>query len=394
MATHAQNISNLENAVFGEQVRRSMVELFEEDYSLVKKAIGFGTDINSPTSSTVGYYDGNLYINSDTMDIWEMDGYGWHIVGNVKSIKDITVVESQLDDGFNVITITLTNGTTKTVNIKNGSKGSTGIGVADVVDNGDGTFRLKLEDGTITPSTIATIQGEQGIQGIQGIQGVAGKGVTSITSIDAGKNHTLVANFTDGTSNNITTLRDGSDGTGSGDMTKATYDVNDNGIVDYAEALKDNLGNVLTYADVANKATKATTLAGYGITDAVQAPTSEGTAGQALITDGAGGRSWGDVSSLINDVNASEFKVTSKKLFLADDITKKLPTQFLGSISGAIATFTDPSIGTKDYMFDIYCSNSERYIKSQSTSGNTLTVEFNDSVVGMVCVAVAIEKGV
>lgn len=54
-------------------------------------------------------------------------------------------------------------------------------------------------------------------------------------------------------------------GGGEGDMTKAVYDTNDDGVVNAADqATKDGSGNVIT----TTYAAKATTLSGYGITDA------------------------------------------------------------------------------------------------------------------------------
>lgn len=54
-------------------------------------------------------------------------------------------------------------------------------------------------------------------------------------------------------------------GGGEGDMTKAVYDTNDDGVVNAADqATKDGSGNVIT----STYAAKATTLSGYGITDA------------------------------------------------------------------------------------------------------------------------------
>ena len=55
----------------------------------------------------------------------------------------------------------------------------------------------------------------------------------------------------------------------------------------------------------------------------------------------------------------------------------------------------DAKIGGSDvYLTDIYCSDSARYIKSQSVSGNTLTVTFDDSVEGTTCVLQLFKKGV
>ena len=109
----------------------------------------------------------------------------------------------------------------------------------------------------------------------------------------------------------------------------------------------------------------------------------------------SGGGSGGDgyITSVSND-----FTVVNKKLSLSNDVTTKLSKvgeQILGTVSGNTATFTDAKIGGSDvYLTDIYCSDSERYIKSQSVSGNTLTVTFDDSVAGTTCVLQLFKKGV
>ena len=86
------------------------------------------------------------------------------------------------------------------------------------------------------------------------------------------------------------------------------------------------------------------------------------------------------------------------KLDLGTDITTKLSKvgeQILGVVSVDTATFTDARIGGSDiYLTDIYCSDSARYIKSQSVSGNVLTVTFDDSVASATCVAQLYKKGV
>ena len=99
MATHQANIDNLRTATLGEQVRGSMIQLFEEDYNLVKRGINVGTAVTSASSSTAGYYDGNLYINSATLDVWECNGSVWIRQGNLKGIADITETISPVDGG-------------------------------------------------------------------------------------------------------------------------------------------------------------------------------------------------------------------------------------------------------------------------------------------------------
>ena len=120
-----------------------------------------------------------------------------------------------------------------------------------------------------------------------------------------------------------------------------------------------------------------------------------------------GGGSGGDgyITSVSND-----FNVINKKLSLSNDVTTKLSklnsdgtlnsddvkfNQIIVTGSGNTATFTDAKIGSStSYLSEVYCSDSERYIKSQSVSGNTLTVTFDDSVAGTTCVLQLFKKGV
>ena len=111
------------------------------------------------------------------------------------------------------------------------------------------------------------------------------------------------------------------------------------------------------------------------------------------IEESGGSGGDGYITSVSND-----FNVVNKKLSLSNDVTTKLSKvgeQILGTVSGNTATFTDAKIGGSDvYLTDIYCSDSARYIKSQSVSGNVLTVTFDDSVAGTTCVLQLFKKGV
>ena len=82
------------------------------------------------------------------------------------------------------------------------------------------------------------------------------------------------------------------------------------------------------------------------------------------------------------------------KLDLGTNVTTKLSVQKAMTPSGNQATLTDTTYigGSVDYLITIYCSDGNRYIKSQSISGNTLTVEFDDSVVGETVIAEFLRK--
>lgn len=87
MATHEQNIEALRTAVYGASVRNAMVELFEEDYMLVKDTITFGTAITSESSSIVGYTDGSVYVNTNTWNVYQCNGIKWILKGNIRGPK-------------------------------------------------------------------------------------------------------------------------------------------------------------------------------------------------------------------------------------------------------------------------------------------------------------------
>ena len=88
---------------------------------------------------------------------------------NGAGILDITqTTASSEDDGFNIVTVRLTDGSSMEFKIKNGSKGSTG-------EKGDqGIQGPKGEQGIQGPQGLKGDKGEQGIQGIKGEKGDPG----------------------------------------------------------------------------------------------------------------------------------------------------------------------------------------------------------------------------
>lgn len=110
----------------------------------------------------------------------------------------------------------VTNNTWKNVGRIQGPKGDTGDTGAkgDTGDKGD---------------TGAT--GPKGDPGTDGTDGVS----PSVSTSKSGKITTVT--ITDATGDHIFTINDGADGTGTGDMVKATYDADNDGIVDDAAAL-------------------------------------------------------------------------------------------------------------------------------------------------------------
>ena len=165
-----------------------------------------------------------------------------------------------------------------------GDKGDTGnpnITVTATVDSGSGTPDVEVtKGGTLENPTFALAfsnlkgtkgdtgdtgatgpkgdkgdtgdtgpKGDKGDKGNKGDTGATGRGVSSITMSGSGKTHPITATYTDGTSETVGTVRDGEDGQGSGDMTKAQYDPQNHGYVDAAGSVTDGT-NSLTYAEI------------------------------------------------------------------------------------------------------------------------------------------------
>lgn len=360
MATHAQNIANLRNAVYGEQVRGSMIELFEEDYNLVKDGVGVGTDVSSSSSSTTGFSDGAVYINNSTWHLFKLEGTAWADKGVIQ--------------------------------------GTQGESVTGAVDNGDGTFYLTLSDGTRTGdiATIQGIQGPTGPQGPAGSTGPAGRSVTSITMSGTGKSHPVTATYSDGSTQLVGTVQDGADGQGTGDMSKATYDPNNHGYVDAAAGVTDGT-NTLTYATLNGKADAATTLAGYGITDAytkteadnkfMDLPAASVTSGKVATSDGSGGFTWATPSSgvttyaALTDTDVSgaatgsymKYDGTNTKWVVDNDLKSKVQNlDSNGNIDYSKVTGT-PIIGTGSLTLDQNGGNITSF-SANSTSNQTFSV--------------------
>lgn len=135
--------------------------------------------------------------------------------------------------------------------------------------NDDGKLILTRYDGVVIDCGVARgpqgiqgetgPQGEQGLQGIQGIQGETGpqgatgpKGETGpqgpvgpapeVTVSRVGKVTTVTIG------DKSFTINDGADGSGAGDMLKATYDNDGNGIVDDSEKLEGHAASYFAQA--------------------------------------------------------------------------------------------------------------------------------------------------
>ena len=418
--------------------------------------IKFGTAVNSPTDPITGYAENTVYLNVNTGIMWRLEGGSWVKKGTFKSIDSISLsATSGLIDTY---TITFTDGSISNFDVKNGADGKSITGITktstsgnvdhydvdlsdgstingfDVTNGTDGTngksianislastsgnvknYDVFLDDGTKTPTGFSVEDGASSYLHIRYSSSFDGTGMVT-TPTDA----TVYIGILVSTSSVAPTNPSlynwvrfiGKSGTGSGDMLATDYATKYPNTVDKAAALYDGTDEILANQLMRKSVYDADD---DGIVDNAKHATNADNVGNAdtslleKLSDSYGKLNYNgnalmlEAAQFANQAKLGEFVVNQKsnnvkELALHSNITTKLSKvgeQILGTVSGNTATFTDAKIGGSDvYLTDIYCSDSARYIKSQSVSGNVLTVTFDDSVASATCVAQLYKKGV
>ena len=330
--------------------------------------------------------------------------------GNVDHY-DINLSDGTTTSGFDV-----TNGT-------NGADGADGKSIANIAlastSGNVKNYDVYLDDGTKTPTGFSVEDGASSYLHIRYSSSFDGTGMVT-TPTDA----TVYIGILVSTSSVAPTNPSlyswvrfiGKSGTGSGDMLSADYATKYPNTVDKAAALYDGTDEIL-----ANQLMKKSQYDadGDGIVDNAEHATNADNVGNAdtslleKLSDNSGTLNYNgnalmlEAAQFANQAKLGEFVVNRignnvKELALHSDITTKLSKvgeQILGTISGDTITFTDSTntyIGGSDtYLLDAYVSDTDRYIKSQSISGNTFTVVCDDVIAsGSIAVCIATKKGV
>lgn len=84
MADISKELSWILEAVYGEEVRGSIHDAIDLINKVTEKTLTVGTEVGSSDASTIGYYDGSVYINSNTYDMWVCNGNAWENKANIK----------------------------------------------------------------------------------------------------------------------------------------------------------------------------------------------------------------------------------------------------------------------------------------------------------------------
>lgn len=209
------------------------------------------------TAANLNAIQDELLRVANGFDNGDFDGEPGEDGVGIASIQQTTT--STADGGSNIFTVTLTNGTTATFTVRNGSKGSTGatgspgnpgangndgIGIASIeqtttslADGGNNVFTVTLTNGTT--ATFNVKNGSKGSTGATGNDGKAGEdgkdGVTpafsigTVTTLSAGSSAT--ATITGTAENPVLNLGipKGKDGTGGGGESGTGADGEDGG---------------------------------------------------------------------------------------------------------------------------------------------------------------------
>lgn len=221
MADISTELARILSAIYGEDVRGSIHDAIEKINDVAEVVLTTGTDVTGSSSSSTGYYDGSLYLNTDTFELWKCTGVNtWASQGILKgeagddgnSIASIAkTATSGLVDTY---TITYTDGTTSTFDVTNGADGAngnkwyrgTGISgkaVLPTVYTGSGVADANSGDMFLNPSegavyscvtggipTVATWQYEMTLSGGGGSSYSAGTGIdissSDVISVDPG----------------------------------------------------------------------------------------------------------------------------------------------------------------------------------------------------------------
>lgn len=127
MADISQYLQDILDAVYGEQVRGSIHDAIEIINDVSEVVISAGTAVTSASSSSTGFFQDSLYINTDTCDLWECLGTdSWQKIGNLRGIGITSITKTSTSGNVDTYTIAYSDGTSTTFNVTNGIDGTNG----------------------------------------------------------------------------------------------------------------------------------------------------------------------------------------------------------------------------------------------------------------------------
>lgn len=130
MANISTYLAAILSAVYGEDVRGSIHDAIEIINEVGEVVFSTGTDITSASSSSTGYFDKSLYLNTDTYELWKCIGTDtWQSLGVLKGDTGVGISSIQKTSTAGLVdtyTITYTDGNSDTFTVTNGADGADG----------------------------------------------------------------------------------------------------------------------------------------------------------------------------------------------------------------------------------------------------------------------------
>lgn len=133
MADISRYLADILAAVYGEEVRGSIHDAIEIINDVSEVVLTTGTAVTSAASSSEGFFDNSLYLNTDTMELWKCIGTDlWSSQGLLKGdagAAGVGIASIDLYSSVGLVDtyeITYTDGTTSTFAVTNGADGADG----------------------------------------------------------------------------------------------------------------------------------------------------------------------------------------------------------------------------------------------------------------------------
>lgn len=127
MADISSYLQDILDAVYGEQVRGSIHDAIEIINDVSEVVISAGTAVTSASSSSTGFFEDSLYVNTNTCDLWKCIGTdSWQKIANLRGIGITSIVKTSTVANVDTYTITFDDGNTQTFDVTNGINGTNG----------------------------------------------------------------------------------------------------------------------------------------------------------------------------------------------------------------------------------------------------------------------------
>lgn len=165
MADISQYLADIMAAVYGEDVRSSIHDAIDIINQVGEVVLSTGTAVTGPTSSSTGFFDDSLYLNTSTYELWKCVGTdSWSSQGVLKGADGVGIASIDLLSTVGLVDtyeITYTDGSTPdTFTVTNGKPGNSwyyganisGMAVLPTVYPSSGIADAKANDGYLNTS--------------------------------------------------------------------------------------------------------------------------------------------------------------------------------------------------------------------------------------------------